>query len=99
MAALEEIRGRELVLAISRCECLLRVKLRSSRSAHIFSALSNIVAKVGDGHLARNNRIGTNNLLNQHCASALELESILLTWTRKILLQQYLPIADLRVLR
>jgi len=55
----------------------------------LVSSERDIVAKVGNGHLARNNRIGTNKLLNQHCASALELESILLTWTRKILLQQY----------
>jgi hypothetical protein len=50
---------------------------------------ADIVAKVGEGHLRRNNRIGATNSLNQHCVSALDLESILLVWVRKILLQQY----------
>jgi hypothetical protein len=52
--------------------------------------LADIVAKVGEGHLRRNNRIGTTSFLNQHCVSALDLESILLVWMRKIFLQQYL---------
>jgi hypothetical protein len=30
--------------------------------------IADIVAKVGERHLGRNNRIGTNNFLNQHCA-------------------------------
>jgi len=40
--------------------------------------MADIVAKVGEVHPGRNNGIGTNNFLNQHCASALDLESILL---------------------
>jgi hypothetical protein len=54
------------------------------------------VAKVGEGHLRRNNRIGTTNSLNQHCVLALDLESILLVWVREIFLQQYRPKADIR---
>jgi hypothetical protein len=38
-----------------------------------------------------NNRIGTNEFLNQHCALAPDIESMLLARTLKILLQQYLP--------
>jgi len=57
--------------------------------------LADIVAKVGEGHLRRNNRIGTTNSLNQHCVSALDLESILLVWVRKIFLQQYRHKPDL----
>jgi len=38
--------------------------------------LADIVAKVGEGHLRRNNRIDATNSLDQHCASALDLESI-----------------------
>jgi hypothetical protein len=42
----------------------------------------------------RNNRIGTNGFLNQYCALAPDLESMLLARTRKILLQQYLQLTD-----
>ena len=42
-----------------------------------------------------NNRIGTNELLNQHCALAPDLESILLAQALKIVLQQYLPSPDI----
>jgi hypothetical protein len=53
------------------------------------------VAKVGGGQLGRNNRITANQFLNRHCASGLDLESILLARMRKIFLQQYLPSADI----
>jgi hypothetical protein len=53
------------------------------------------VVKVGEGHLGRNNRIAANKFLNRYCASGLDLESILLARTRKILLQQYLPHPDM----
>jgi len=53
--------------------------------------LADIVAKVGGGQLGRNNRITANQFLNRHCASGLDLESILLARMRKIFLQQYLP--------
>jgi hypothetical protein len=43
----------------------------------------------------RNNRIGTNGFLNQHCAQTPDLESMLLARMRKIFLQQYLPQADI----
>jgi hypothetical protein len=56
---------------------------------------ADIVAKVGGGHLERNNRITANQFLNQHCASGLDLESILLARVRKIFLQQYLPKGDI----
>jgi hypothetical protein len=36
--------------------------------------VADFVAKVGEGHLRRNNRIGTANFLNQHCVLALDLE-------------------------
>jgi len=49
------------------------------------------------GAKMRNNRIGTNGFLNQHCALAPDLESMLLARMRKIFLQQYLPKADISV--
>jgi hypothetical protein len=39
----------------------------------------------------RNNRIGTDEFLNQRCALVFDLESILLVQTLKMVLQQYLP--------
>ena len=42
----------------------------------------------------RNNRIGANGFLNQRCALAPDLESILRARMRKIVLQQNLPAAD-----
>jgi hypothetical protein len=39
----------------------------------------------------RNNRIGTNGFLNEHCVLAPDLESMLLARMRKIFLQQYRP--------
>jgi hypothetical protein len=44
----------------------------------------------------RNNRIGTNGFLNQHCAQTPDVESMLLARMRKIFLQQYLPTAVIR---
>jgi hypothetical protein len=55
--------------------------------------LADIVAKVGDGRLGRNNRIATRKSLNQPCVSRADLESMLLPRT----LQQYRPVADARV--
>jgi hypothetical protein len=43
----------------------------------------------------RKNRIGTNGLLNQHCAQTPDVESMLLARMRKIFLQQYRPTADI----
>jgi hypothetical protein len=54
------------------------------------SARSSLQAKM------RNNRIGTNGFLNQHCALAPDLESMLLARMRKIFLQQNLPQAVIR---
>jgi hypothetical protein len=45
--------------------------------------VADIVAKVGGGHLGRNNRITANQFLNRHCASGLDPESILLARMRK----------------
>src|SRR5260370_10305911 len=56
---------------------------------------ADIVAKVGEGHLERNNRIAANKFLNRYCESGLDLQSILLARMHKILLQQYLPIPDI----
>ena len=57
--------------------------------------MTDTVAKVGGGQLGRNNRITANQFLNRHCASGLDLESILLARMRKIFLQQYLPTGDI----
>jgi hypothetical protein len=59
--------------------------------------LADIVAKVGEGRLGRNNRIGRSKFLNQPCVSRAGLESMLLRRTPKIFLQQYRPVADARV--
>ena len=45
------------------------------------------VAKLDDKPLARNNRIVAHKFLNQHCASASALESILRVLAPKIVLQ------------
>jgi hypothetical protein len=47
------------------------------------------VAKLGEGWLARNNRIVAKGFLNQWCGLVAILESILLAWTPKIVLQHY----------
>ena len=51
--------------------------------------LADIVAKVGEERLGRNNRIGRSKFLNQPCVSRADLESMLLRRTPKIFLQQY----------
>ena len=56
------------------------------------SARNTLRAKIG------NNRIGANLILNQHCALAPDLDSILHARVRKIFLQQYLPIGDMHML-
>jgi hypothetical protein len=59
--------------------------------------MTDIVAKVGEGRLGRNNRIGRSESLNQPCVSRADLESMLLPRTPKIFLQQNRPVADARV--
>jgi hypothetical protein len=58
--------------------------------------LADFVAKVGKWQVGRNNRIKTGKSLNQHCASAADLESMLLKRVPKIVSQQYRPSADAR---
>jgi hypothetical protein len=55
---------------------------------------ADIVAKVGEQQLRRNNRIATSKSLNQHCVLAADLGSMLLPQMPKIVLQQYRPGAD-----
>jgi hypothetical protein len=45
------------------------------------------VAKLDEEQRSDNNRIETNTFLNQYCALPPDLESMLLTWARKIVLQ------------
>jgi hypothetical protein len=47
------------------------------------------VAKLDETQRPDNNRIGTKAFLNQYWALPPDLESMLLTWARKIVLQQY----------
>jgi len=58
--------------------------------------VADCVAKLDEEQLAGNNRIGTNNFLNQPCALASDLESILLARALKIVLQHYRPVAPVR---
>jgi len=74
-----------------KLEVLLPLPLPALHLRHVFA---DIVAKLSEGSLARNIRIGTSRFLNQRCASRAGLESILLAETSKIVLQQYLPRAD-----
>jgi hypothetical protein len=53
---------------------------------------ADILAKVGALQLGRNNRIATSKFLNQHFVPTADLESMLLSRTPKIFLQQYRPI-------
>jgi hypothetical protein len=55
---------------------------------------ADIVAKVGEGYEARNNRIKRGLFLNQPFASASDFELMLRAQRRKIVLQHYLPQAD-----
>jgi hypothetical protein len=50
---------------------------------------TDIVAKLDEEQFARNNRIRAREFLCQHCALALDLESMLLAGALKIVLQQY----------
>jgi len=56
--------------------------------------LADFVAKLDEEQLAGNNRIRTNNILNQHCVLEPDLESILLARALKIVLQQYRHIPE-----
>jgi hypothetical protein len=53
------------------------------------------VAKVPDEGPISNNRIGTSGFPNQHCALASDLESMLLAYALKIVLQHYRHICDM----
>jgi hypothetical protein len=64
---------------------------QASSAMILFLQLANFVAKLGDEPLSRNNRLGAHNFLNQHCAWAPDLESILLARALKIVLQQNRP--------
>jgi hypothetical protein len=55
---------------------------------------TDFVAKVGEEQPAGNNRIGTDKFLNQHCALAPVLASMLLAQVRKIVLQHNRSLAD-----
>jgi hypothetical protein len=48
---------------------------------------ADIVAKVGKWQLGRDNRIATSKSLNQHCASAADLESMLLNVIEAVIMQ------------
>jgi hypothetical protein len=50
---------------------------------------------LGTAQLVQPPEVPTNESLNQDCALAPDLESMLLTRMRKIFLQQYLPKADI----
>ena len=52
--------------------------------------LSECVAKLDEKQRPDNNRIGTNTFLNQYFALTPDLESMLLAWARKIVLQHIL---------
>jgi hypothetical protein len=60
---------------------------------------ADFVAKLDDRPLARNNRILAHKVLNQHCALAPALESILLVLAQKIVLQHNRPKAEVAVIR
>ena len=64
---------------------------------HSSPVVAEIVAKVGEGPLGRNNRIATSKSLNQPCVSWVDPESMLLPRTPKIFLQQYRPVSEARV--
>jgi hypothetical protein len=62
----------------------------------IWSLMADFVAKVGDPLQVRNFRIQPTHRLNQSCATHRFLESMLRVGMRKIFLQQYLHLADIR---
>jgi hypothetical protein len=70
---------RQLILGLGRIKRL--PMLMSARYR------SDCVAKLDEERRSDNNRIGTNTLLNQYCALPPDLESMLLAWARKIVLQ------------
>jgi hypothetical protein len=53
------------------------------------SVLADIVAKLGNDHSARNNRIETGIILNQRCVLRSDFELMLRAQRPKIVLQQY----------
>jgi hypothetical protein len=59
--------------------------------------MTDAVEKVRSIPPVRNNRIGTNDLLNQCCAFSSSLESMLLGKPFKIFFQQHRPRADVQV--
>jgi hypothetical protein len=67
------------------------IQLRTLVPATWHLQRADIVAKVGEERLGRNNRIGRSKFLNQPCVSRADLESMLLRRTPKIFLQQYRP--------
>jgi hypothetical protein len=60
---------------------------------------ADIVAKVGEGQLVRNDRIAASKSLNQPCTSTAHLEAMLLPRTPKIVLQQYRPEPEMPMAR
>jgi hypothetical protein len=85
-------------LAAGRCaEYLVRFALQSRPGWLVGNRLlrADSVAKVPDGWLASNNRIETSTFSNQHCLEATDLESMLRARAPKIVLQHYLPLADI----
>jgi hypothetical protein len=56
--------------------------------------MADFVAKLDEEPLARNIRIEAREFLNQHCALALGLESILRAGPLKIVLQQNRPLPE-----
>ena len=58
--------------------------------------MADFVAKLDEEQLARNIRIEAREFLNQHCALALGLESILRAGPLKIVLQQNRPTTDIK---
>jgi hypothetical protein len=73
----------------------LYIKFRGSEREPLCPLMADIVAKVGEGRLGRNNRIATSKSLNQPCVSRADLESMLLPRTPKIFLQQNRPISGM----
>jgi hypothetical protein len=57
----------------------------------VLQQMEESVAKLGEGWVARNNRIMTTGFLNQCCRLLAILESILRAQAPKIVLQHYLP--------
>jgi hypothetical protein len=81
-------------MATSKLAADLVIKPRGRLLRCMSPQLADIVAKVGEGRLGRNNRIATRKSLNQPCVSRADLESMLLPRIPKIFLQKYRPISD-----